>query len=237
MASGMSREVLSMRFWQIPPRRLFLRAAGPHVPHRPAAASAEHSVGLSLYGSLSPADSWDHNYLPGMWYSCLDSNYFSDGGCCRAGKEGKMFHCSKLTWITFAVLLLVLSAGSLRAADDGWMLLDTELDHSSFYYDKGSVQRPGGDIVMLSTKVVYDNEGREEARKILKNEAYRDLAFSLYQYEINCATQQSRLARAANYNTKGGMINEFNLAGKAAWEEIPPGSRLDMVMEQECPQQ
>ena len=69
-----------------------------------------------------------------------------------------------------------------------------------------------------------------------KAKQYAGLAYTLYQYDINCATKQSRIQHIAHYDGEGRLIAEFKLAGKTLWEEIPLGSRLDMVVDEECPQ-
>lgn len=141
-------------------------------------------------------------------------------------------------WVGGAVLLasLVCLAGNPAwSADTKWVLLDSDQDHSDFFYDKSSIKRLPEGIIGIQAKVVFTPKGKADALEALKNDAYRDLTWALYQYELNCDTQQSRLVRVVNYDSKEGVITEFKLAGKTKWEDVPSGSRLEMVQELECP--
>ncbi len=146
-----------------------------------------------------------------------------------------------MTRQTMTGRLLALAAGLIGLAAvpalggaPSWELLDSAPNHSDFFYDKaGAVRTPAG-IVTVTAKVAYAPEGRQEVLDTLKNEKYRTLSYSLYSYEINCAKGESRLIAVRHVDGQGGAIAEFNLAGKADWEEIPVGSRLDMVVDEQC---
>ena len=131
--------------------------------------------------------------------------------------------------------LLLLTATAAWSAESSWILLDSDAS-SDFYYDKGSISRSPEGIIDIWARVSYTEDGRQEVLDMLKNEAYRKLAYSLYNYEINCAAGQSRLNQVIHYDAKGDKIAEFALAGKTSWEPIPIASRLDQVVEQECPE-
>ena len=133
----------------------------------------------------------------------------------------------------FVVCLLV--GYNPAGAETGWQLLHSEPEHSEHFYDKGSLVKSAEGIVTVMTKVVYGKEGKAEVLEGRANaKAYQDLAYTLYQYGINCATRQSRLQQIAHVDAKGKRIAEFNLAGKTEWEAIPAGSRLDMLADEEC---
>ena len=131
--------------------------------------------------------------------------------------------------------LVAVAAVPAMGAGPMWELLDTAPEHSEFFYDKAGVKRVPAGIVTVTAKVAYGPEGRQEVVDALKNEKYEALSYSLYSYEINCVKGESRLVSVKHANAQGGAIAEFNLAGKAEWEEIPIGSRLDMVVDEECP--
>ena len=143
-------------------------------------------------------------------------------------------------WIRGGGLLLAMvfmASGVAWGGGGKWVLLDSDPDHSDFYYDKDAIKRLPEGIIGIQAKVVFSPKGKADALESLKNAAYRDLTWALYQYELNCDTQQSRLVRVVNYDSKESVITEFKLAGKTKWEDVPSGSRLEMVQEQECPQQ
>ena len=149
--------------------------------------------------------------------------------------RGKIMQRGLLVCLTVCCLLA--GYASSRAEEAGWQLLHSEPEYSDFYYNKGMVARTAEGILTIWTKVVYGAEGRAEmlAGREKDNE-YQRLAYTLYQYDINCATKQSRIRQIVHYDVKGKKIVEFNLAGKTPWEQIPLGSRLDMVVDEECPQ-
>jgi len=131
--------------------------------------------------------------------------------------------------------VVAMAAVPAMAGGPAWELLDAAPNHSEFLYDKAGVKKLPGGIVTVTAKVVYGPEGRQEVVDTLKNEKYEALSYSLYSYEIDCPKGESRLVSVKHANARGGAIAEFNLAGKAEWEEIPIGSRLDMVVDEECP--
>ncbi|MSM41069.1 MAG: hypothetical protein GJT30_15740 [Geobacter sp.] len=136
--------------------------------------------------------------------------------------------------LTLVAALLLSSPVAWGAAPD-WDLIDSS-DQFDFFHDMAAnVTTPEG-LVIVTLKAVYTPEGKQDAQKILENDKrYAELAFTLYTYDLNCEAGTSRLRGVAHFDSKGGKITEFNLAGKTAWEEIPPGSRLDLVQGQACP--
>lgn len=116
-----------------------------------------------------------------------------------------------------------------------WVLLHSEPEHSEFFYDKAELCGSPEDILTVWTKVVYGKVGKADMLEGVSNaKAYQNLAYTLYQYGINCATRLSRLQQIIHIDSKGNRIAEFNLTGKTEWEEITPDSRLDMLAEAEC---
>ena len=131
--------------------------------------------------------------------------------------------------------VVAIAAVPAMGAGPSWELLDAAPNHSEFFYDKAGVKKQPAGIVTVTAKVAYGPEGRQEVVDALRNEKYKALSYTLYSYEINCAKGESRLVSVKHANAQGGAIAEFNLTGKAEWEEIPLGSRLDMVVDEECP--
>jgi hypothetical protein len=132
---------------------------------------------------------------------------------------------------------LAMAGGVAFAGSSGgnWALVDQEEGQSDFYYDKGAVTRTDG-LLNIRAKVVYGPEGKAEALELLGNaKLYGSLAATQYRYDINCATGQSRLAGVSHRDGADKVLREFDLTGKTSWEEIPVGSRLEMVSEAECP--
>lgn len=148
-------------------------------------------------------------------------------------KTVKLYHRTLLVFVA----ALILCSVSACAAKTNWVLLDSTPDHSDFFYDKDSLVRTPEGRLTVWARVAYKEDGRQEVMEILKNEKFRNISHSLYQYEINCSTKQSRLNRVVHYDASGGKIAEYDLAGKTAWEAIPLASRLDQVVDEECPEE
>ena len=145
-------------------------------------------------------------------------------------KTLKRFHLTLLAVV--AALILGCAAGG--SAKTNWVMLDSTPNHSDFFYDKDSLVRTPEGLLTIWARVAYMDDGRKEVVEILKNEKFRSISHSLYQYEINCNTKQSRLNRVVHFDNKGGKIAEYDLAGKTEWEAIPLASRLDQVVDEEC---
>jgi|GEM_PF-1407518 len=133
------------------------------------------------------------------------------------------------------VAALLLSAPVAWGAAPDWDLIDSSEQFDFFHDMAANVTTPEG-LVIVTLKAVYTPEGKQETLQLLKNDQrYADLAFTVYTYDLNCEVGTSRLRGVAHFDSKEGKITEFNLAGKTEWEEIPPGSRLDLVQGQACP--
>ncbi|KAF0220380.1 MAG: hypothetical protein FD174_1281 [Geobacteraceae bacterium] len=133
------------------------------------------------------------------------------------------------------VAIGILGSHSLsRGEEANWELLDSEPDHSDFYYNKSSISRSPEGITSVWAKVAYTEEGKADTLRILKAKAYENLAYSLYLYDIDCKGMKSHLKQIVHYDNKGNRIKEFNLAEKTAWEDIPINSRLESIADAEC---
>lgn len=134
-----------------------------------------------------------------------------------------------------ACAVSILFAVSAAAAESPrWLLIDSSPE-SDFLYDTLGTKNLGDGIVAVTVKVSYSPEGKQETLNLLKNDKrYTDLAYTLYSYDLNCATRMERLHRVVHIDSKGAQVTEFNLAGKTEWEETPPGTRMDLVIDQAC---
>src|SRR5512134_3953456 len=82
--------------------------------------------------------------------------------------------------------VVAMTAVPVMAAGPSWELLDSAPNHSEFFYDKAGVKKLPAGVVMVTAKVAYGPEGRQEVVDTLKNEKYEALSYSLYSYEIDC---------------------------------------------------
>src|SRR6266568_9413708 len=85
------------------------------------------------------------------------------------------------------VLLALLMAGKSSpagAAEEQWVLVDSEPGESDFYYDKSTLARPTPEVLSVRVKVVYGPEGKADALEQLKDKkTYGNLKETLYLYE------------------------------------------------------
>lgn len=136
-----------------------------------------------------------------------------------------------------AVALMLMLAGwqPAVAGERNWMLLDSIPDHSEFFYDQAGVARSGEGILTVWAKVRYGEKGREETLELLHHPpAYAGLSFTEYRYELDCRKHLSRLQQVIHFDDRGERITAFDLAGKTEWEEVPPASRVELVLDAEC---
>ena len=129
---------------------------------------------------------------------------------------------------------LIALATSAWCAGPDWVLLDENRD-SRFYYDQNANNKPHGGIVRVGTRVVYTEEGKAEALGILKGAKKLDSLFETrYRHDLDCSKGESRLLEATHLDRKGVTLKSSDLASKSEWEEIPPGARMDLVLELAC---
>ena len=127
------------------------------------------------------------------------------------------------------------AAGSAWGAAAQWEQVDENPDHSIFFYDKASVTRPAPGIIRVWARVVYTPEGKADTLQVLKDPVYQGLAESRFLYDLDCAGNRSQLRQVVHQDATGKTLKEFNLVGKAGWEETPSASRLDFIAIEECP--
>lgn len=132
-----------------------------------------------------------------------------------------------------AVLSVVLITTAWCAEPD-WVFLDENAD-SSFYYDQSGSKKPHDGAIRIRTRVVYTEQGKAEALKILDGtKKFHDLIESRYLHELNCKKQQSRLLESSHLDKDGATLALTDLSKVTSWEDIPPDVRLNLVFEEVC---
>lgn len=131
------------------------------------------------------------------------------------------------------VAAAILAAGLAWAAAPDWVLLDENQD-SRFYYDQ-SGPRPHEGMAQVRTRVVYSDEGKADALKILGNQKkYQGLFESHYQHQVDCTEGRTRLLEATHLDEQGAVLNRSDLSGVTNWELVPAGERMSLVLEKVC---
>lgn len=129
--------------------------------------------------------------------------------------------------------LLVTTTGH-AGGEQEWLLLDESPD-SNFSLDKGGVKKQSEGILRITAQVLYTEEGKEDALRILQSaKGYENLSESRYVYDLDCKGQKSKLLRVTHLDKKGNKIKTFDLSEVTVWEEIPPAARLELVTDLVC---
>lgn len=139
------------------------------------------------------------------------------------------------TLISILLALGVLLATPALAAAAEWVLLD-ENQGSNFFFDKSGVTKPKPGVLRVKTRVVYTEEGKDEALKTLASpKGMESLHESRYVYDLDCTGEESRLLEVVHLDRKGTVLKTSDLSGYTDWESIPSEARLALVEDIVCP--
>lgn len=136
-------------------------------------------------------------------------------------------------------VLVALTIGTALApaafcAGPEWVELDDNME-STFFYDRNATTRPSEGVVRVVTKVVYSEEGKAEAIKVLaKNKGISKLEESQYLHDLNCGEKESRLLKATHLAKDGTVLKSTDLSAVTEWEAIPPEARMWYVLQDAC---
>lgn len=140
----------------------------------------------------------------------------------------------------FAIFMVTLCgatllSGAAYCAPADWLLLD-ENRESSFFFDRNSVSPVREGVVRVRTRVVYSDQGRKEALKVLKGlPGDAPLYETLYSYEINCPEREGHLLASSHFDKEGAALKSSDLSAFTQWEYLPPDTRMGMLLPQACP--
>jgi hypothetical protein len=139
-------------------------------------------------------------------------------------------------WVLLSFpLLFAMTQGAAVAAEPTWVLAD-ENTGTRFYYDSSGITSPTKGVTRVSVRVVYTEEGKADALEVLEHApAFEKLFESRYVYDIDCNKKKIHLLRVTHIDDDGKQIKSLNLSANTEWEDIPPGSRLDVVADETCP--
>ncbi|QWV92698.1 hypothetical protein KP004_16145 [Geomonas oryzisoli] len=138
-----------------------------------------------------------------------------------------------------AFFLATLCAGALFStaawsAVPDWFLLDQNSE-SSFFYDKSGGNKVREGVIQVRTRIVYSEEGRKEALKMLKGLPQSAVLHeTLYSYEINCEEREGHLLAASHLDSTGNILKTSDLAAVTQWQYLPADTRMGLVLQQAC---
>jgi len=123
---------------------------------------------------------------------------------------------------------------SAWCAGPDWVLLDQN-PGSRFYYDQSDAKKPATGVVQVRTRVIYTDEGKADALKILEDaQKFARLSESRYVYDLDCKKEQSRLLEVRHLDEEGVTLKTTDLKSATEWEEVSPDGRLGLVQEKVC---
>lgn len=140
--------------------------------------------------------------------------------------------------VTLAALLILIAMvpGIASEAGPRWVLAD-ENPSTRFYIDSDGITSPRKGISRVTVRVVYTEEGKEEALDVLGHDpGFAKLFDTRYSYDIDCQKKKIHLLHVTHLDEAGNQIKSVNLSAATEWEDIPPGTRLDLLAEEICPQ-
>lgn len=141
--------------------------------------------------------------------------------------------------VTAVLVLMLLTMGATLApsafcAGPSWLELDDNME-STFFYDKKGTTKPKEGIVRVVTRVVYSEEGKAEALKVLSKYQGMDKLFeSRYVHDLDCGERESRLLSAAHLAEDGATLRSTDLSKVTEPEAIPPETRMWYVLQEAC---
>lgn len=141
---------------------------------------------------------------------------------------------------TFLFLVLTMCAATFApsafCAGPDWMELDDNME-STFFYDRKGTTKPKEGFVRVVTRVLYSEEGKAEALKVLsKYKGMDKLHESRYVHDLDCGEQESRLLSATHLSQDGTALRSTDLSSVTEPEAIPPETRMWYVMQEACGQ-
>jgi hypothetical protein len=146
-----------------------------------------------------------------------------------------------LKMLLFALGVALLATVAIQVptafcAGPGWVFVD-ENEDSTFSYDKNATSKPKEGVVRVMTRVVYTEEGKKDALKLLKAPGEMSKLYeSRYLHDLDCAERESHLLQVTHLDKQGATLKFTDLAKVTEWEGIPPDVRLALVFERVCTQ-
>ncbi|WP_460594644.1 surface-adhesin E family protein [Geomonas sp. Red276] len=139
---------------------------------------------------------------------------------------------------TFACLAFLLVAPGWEPAAWGeapkWVLID-ENQGSSYFFNAGEAKPPKAGLVQVTTRVVYTDEGKREALKMLATDGkLANLYETRYHHEIDCDDMESRLLDVTHLDRQGGTLRYTNVSQLTDWEPVAPQARMSLVAALAC---
>jgi len=137
--------------------------------------------------------------------------------------------------LSFIALLLLVS----NVYSFGWVKYKTDNDENVYFYKKGTIKHLTKDVVQVSVKTVFSNEGKKYELEFLREnglpdvEKYNSLSYEISLEKIDCKNERSQFLSLTSYDKDDKTLFPYSYKEKK-WEDIIRGSMLDILRKNVC---
>jgi hypothetical protein len=139
--------------------------------------------------------------------------------------------------ISLSVLIIFLLVSNVYSL--GWMEYKTDNDGNVYFYNKGTIKHLTKDIIQISVKTIFSNEGKNYELEFLREsglsnvEKYNSLSYEISLEKIDCKNKRSQFLSLTSYDKDSKTLFPYSYKEKK-WEDITPGSVLDILQKNVC---
>jgi len=114
-----------------------------------------------------------------------------------------------------------------------------DIDENVYFYKKGSIKHLTKDIVQVSVKTVFSDEGKKYELEFLREnglpnvEKYNSLSYEISLEKIDCKNNRSQFLSLTSYDADNKILFPYSYK-EQKWEDINPGSLLDILLKEVC---
>ena len=161
------------------------------------------------------------------------------GGVDPAGMKGRKMVAKTLCTGLIMVLIDLLCAGQIQAAEWKQYALDSE---GKQYYDKATVTQPSPGIISVTTSVLYSEEGKKlylgrRQKSGMSNGGFDKLHYRVVRHEVNCfsAAKEFTMLEVWELSHDGRTLDYARAGNPKEWMAIPQESHLEQLYKIICP--
>lgn len=142
--------------------------------------------------------------------------------------------------IIFLLLALLVIAGCESGSED-WVKFRQDADGNDYLYNRSNLKKDSANqTVQVWAKEIYSDTGKTvELQARIKDglsiDGYKNLAFKICLYEIDCRGNRISLLSIAHYDHDGKAIYEGAETREKTWFDIKPDSTSGALQREVCP--
>jgi hypothetical protein len=142
---------------------------------------------------------------------------------------------SSIISLSFLVIFLLVS----NVYSFGWVKYKTDNDDNVYFYKKETIKHLTKDIVQVSIKTVFSDEGKKYELKFLGENGlpdakkYNSLSYEISLEKIDCKNNRSQFLSLTSYDADDKILFPYSYK-EQKWEDINPDSLLDILQKKVC---